>query len=63
MEGSLTDGVGLFFCDDVLGGHEVKVRFQWTTHDPDAPRWEQAVSYDGGTTWRTNWTMDLARIA
>ncbi|MEU3369124.1 hypothetical protein ACFYM2_06475 [Streptomyces sp. NPDC006711] len=63
VEGSFTDGIGRFYCDDVLGGHEVKVRFQWTTHDPGAPRWEQAFSYDGGTTWHTNWIMDLTRTA
>lgn len=61
VEGAFTDGVGQFFCDDVLGGHRVKVRFRWTTRDVNAPRWEQAFSYDDGATWRTNWTMDLTR--
>ncbi|MFI8186567.1 hypothetical protein OG539_33515 [Actinacidiphila glaucinigra] len=63
VEGSFTGGIGQFFCDDVLGGHAVKVRFQWTTLNPDAPRWEQAFSYDGGTTWRTNWIMEFTRTA
>ncbi|MFJ9033733.1 hypothetical protein ACIRQP_35605 [Streptomyces sp. NPDC102274] len=43
FEGSFTDGVGQFFCDDVLGGHTVNVRFRWTARTPDAPRWGSAV--------------------
>ncbi|WP_062204752.1 hypothetical protein [Streptomyces sp. NBRC 109706] len=61
MEGSFTDGVGRFFCDDVLGGRRVGVRFRWTARPAHGPRWEQAFSYDGGASWRTNWTMDLRR--
>jgi hypothetical protein len=25
------------------------------------PRWEQAVSDDGGSTWETNWVNDFTR--
>jgi hypothetical protein len=27
----------------------------------ESPRWEQAFSPDGGTTWETNWVMDFTR--
>jgi hypothetical protein len=62
MEGTFSDGLGQFFCDDVLGGHAVKVRFEWTNATTDTARWTQAFSYDDGVTWRTNWTMDFTRI-
>lgn len=61
MEGGFADGRGLFFCDDVLNGEQVKVRFEWDVAQPDAPRWEQAFSYDGGETWRTNWSITMSR--
>jgi hypothetical protein len=33
----------------------------WTSAGPDAARWEQAFSADGGKTWETNWIMDFTR--
>ncbi|MGW6932199.1 hypothetical protein ACWGE0_19240 [Lentzea sp. NPDC054927] len=55
LEGRFTDGHGVFLGDDVVGGHEVKVRFDWTPGTE--PVWEQSFSYDGGETWEKNWTM------
>ncbi|MEO3742096.1 hypothetical protein [Plantactinospora sp. B5E13] len=62
MEGSWSDGLGQFFCDEILNGRAVKVRFQWVSNSPTSARWEQAFSYDGGATWRTNWIMDFSRL-
>ncbi|WP_394620403.1 hypothetical protein JNUCC0626_15240 [Lentzea sp. JNUCC 0626] len=59
LEGRFTDGHGVFFGDDVVGGHEVKVRFDWTTGD--RPTWRQRFSYDGGATWAENWVMTFSR--
>jgi len=61
MVGQFSDGVGVFYADDRFNGMPIRVRFVWSVPRPDAPRWEQAFSADGGTTWETNWTMDFAR--
>ncbi|GGM18922.1 hypothetical protein ACFFX1_38430 [Dactylosporangium sucinum] len=59
--GRWSGGRGVFECDDVLGGHPVRVRFTWTHDGPDKARWEQAFSYDAGASWRTNWIMEFTR--
>jgi hypothetical protein len=61
VRGQFADRRGVFDCEDVIGGHAVKVRFEWLVADPDAPRWQQSFSYDSGTTWHLNWTMQLTR--
>ena len=61
--GRFDGDVGTFECDDVVGGHPVRVRFTWHRGDPVAPRWEQRFSFDGGVTWVLNWVMELARAA
>lgn len=62
VEGSWRDGRGRFYCDDIVNGQAVKIRFQWTNESPSTARWEQAFSRDGGATWRINWIMELARM-
>jgi hypothetical protein len=59
--GRLEGGVGSFYADDLLDGRSVRLRFLWLGADGDAPRWEQALSPDGGANWETNWTMDFTR--
>ena len=63
VEGRWRDGKGIFDCDDVLGGRPVKIRFEWNHDGAGHARWQQAFSYDSGLTWRTNWIMDLTRLA
>lgn len=50
---------GLFYADDVLNGKPIKIRFIWHSAPGESPRWEQAFSVDGGSTWETNWTMQF----
>jgi hypothetical protein len=53
--------IGLFYADDVLDGRPIRIRFTWRANDGTNPRWEQAFSPDGGTTWETNWIMEFQR--
>jgi hypothetical protein len=57
MIGHFTNGRGEFFGQDENGVG----RFVWTSSSANQCRWEQAVSTDGGKTWKTNWTMDFTR--
>lgn len=59
--GRFENGVGSFYADDVLDGRPVRMRFLWLRTNTDTPRWEQALSTDGGQSWETNWTMDFTR--
>lgn len=59
--GHFEHGVGTFLADDTFNGRPIIVRFLWTRLDTPSPRWEQAFSPDGGTTWETNWEMDFTR--
>ena len=60
--GGFEGNVGLFFGEDDDGGRPVKVVYKWTKLGPNAARWEQAFSYDGGSTWETNWVNELTRV-
>lgn len=59
--GKFDGHVGLFFAEDVHNGVTVDVRFTWTAVPGTNPRWEQAMSDDGGMSWETNWTMEFLR--
>jgi hypothetical protein len=61
VSGRFADGIGRFYCDDVIDAKPVRLRFTWAYVGANAARWEQAFSADAGTTWDTNWTMDFSR--
>jgi len=61
--GGFRNGCGVFEGDDTCDGRPVRVRFEWSQTHTGAPRWQQAFSDDGGTTWEVNWVMQFTRPA
>ena len=61
--GRFAEGVGSFYANDVLDGRPIRVRFFWHPNPGSQPRWEQAFSVDGGSTWEVNWVMPFQRVA
>jgi hypothetical protein len=61
--GRFSEGVGRFYCDDVINGTPVKVRYEWSDTTTDTPKWNQAFSYDGGETWKANWYNWFTRLS
>ncbi|WTU30363.1 hypothetical protein OHV13_04320 [Kitasatospora purpeofusca] len=52
---------GDFYGEDTYEGRPIRVHFTWHRLGPDAARWEQEFSLDGGVTWELNWVMDFTR--
>ncbi|MFE6489778.1 hypothetical protein ACFVGN_43555 [Streptomyces sp. NPDC057757] len=61
VTGGFTGDRGDFHGDDTYGGRPIRVHVTWYRLGPDAARWEQEFSADGGRSWELNWTMDLTR--
>jgi hypothetical protein len=61
LSGAFTDGVGTFTGEDTLDGVPVRVRFTWSSPEPDRARWTQEFSWDAGASWRLDWVMDFRR--
>jgi hypothetical protein len=59
--GRFENGIGSFYADERLDGRPVRMRFLWLDTHTDSPRWEQALSADGGESWETNWVMTFTR--
>jgi len=51
VTGCFTDGVGLFYCDQLWEGRPIRCRFTWSEITPTSARWDQAFSVDDGQTW------------
>ena len=61
MVGEFKDGRGQFFGPDTLNGRRILVRNGFFDITPNAHRFEQSFSADGGVTWETNWIMTFTR--
>jgi hypothetical protein len=57
----LEPGLARFECEDELEGKPIRVRFEWSAFTATTARWQQAFSFDAGTTWKTTWVMDFTR--
>jgi hypothetical protein len=60
--GGFENGVGTFVSDDTMDdGKTMRVKGVWDRITPDAHRWWQSFSVDGGKTWKDTWFMDWVR--
>jgi hypothetical protein len=61
MIGGFTRGRGAFYAQEIFEGKHIFSRFLWLDITTTSCHWEQAFSEDGGSTWETNWMMELNR--
>ena len=61
--GAFGDGRGQLYGTDTYEGRAVLVRATWSDITPDAHRFEQAYSDDGGRSWAPSFIAELTRIA
>jgi hypothetical protein len=60
--GEFRDGVGTFYDQEPIDGREVLVRNVWSNVTANSAHFAQAVSDDGGKTWKSNWIADDTRV-
>ena len=60
--GEFKNGRGEFFDQETLNDRAILVRFVISDITPNAIRFEQAFSDDGGKTWEVNWVATDTRV-
>src|SRR5215467_7291046 len=60
--GGFKNGRGEFFSQETFNGRAIFVRFVISDITPNACRFEQAFSDDGGKTWEVNWIAIDTRV-
>jgi hypothetical protein len=61
VKGRFVNGVGTFYSDSEVNGKTVRTRYTWSKITKTSAQWDQALSYDAGKTWDTNWVMTFKR--
>ena len=61
--GEFKNGRGEFYDQEPFNGRMIFVRGVWSDITPNAHRFEQSFSADGGKTWEVNWIATDTRIA
>jgi hypothetical protein len=61
--GEFRNGIGTFYDQESIGGRTVLVRAAWSGITANTGHFEQAISDDGGKTWKLNWIADDTRVA
>jgi hypothetical protein len=60
--GRFDHGQGAFYALDNSDGKSTFVRYVWSQITPTSAHFEQALSEDGGRSWKSNWISDMTRI-
>jgi hypothetical protein len=60
--GAFKDGRGELFAQETVDGRSILVRGLWSEITPDAHRFEQSYSNDGGKTWSPAFIGKLTRV-
>lgn len=63
LVGSFNNGRGELFTQDTFKGRSILVRGVWSDITPDAHRYEESYSTDGGATWEPVFSASLTRLA
>jgi hypothetical protein len=58
-----SDGVGRFYCDDVINGTPVKGAFRMVGHHHRHSEVEPGVLLRRGETWKANWYNWFTRLS
>lgn len=61
LVGEFHDGRGDLYAQDTMNGKPILVRGEWTVMGPNAHRYQESYSYDGGATWKTAFIGDKTR--
>ncbi len=62
VRGGFAAGTGEFRGEDTVDGRPIVLRDRWTGTESQRPRWERALSTDGGRSFEPCWIMEHERV-